>query len=137
MNVRMNIILSLCMLAVLASPVEADQIVVGHIVSPFYNVYRPQTREEIYSSYRALVEKRDGVNKAEARLIAQYEAVMRDLDHGYQVSKPKVTEETSSQWKVRIPSKFSINARKQPPDLIVVIDKTNGKVLSVGEQAGI
>ena len=121
------------MLAVLAFPVAADQIIVGPITSPFYNIYRPQTREEIHSSYRALVEKRDGVSKLEAQLIAQYEAVMRDLDNGYEVGKPKVIEETSSQWKVRIPSKFSINDHVKPKDVVIVIDKKNGKVLSVGE----
>jgi hypothetical protein len=126
--------LSLMLFFCLCPQVQSDSLLVGHIVSPFYNIYRPQTKEEIYSSYRVLVDLRDGVSQLEARLIAQYEAAVHDLDHGYEIGKPKVIEETSSQWKVRIPSKFSINDHKKPPDFIICISKQNAKILCFGEQ---
>lgn len=128
---NMNIILILAFL--IAVPrAHADRIIVGPMNNPFYDIYRPQTREEIYSSYRALVEKRDGVSELEARLIAQYELATRELEHGYQIAKPKVIAETESEWTVRFPSSFSINDHKLPPDFLVVIDKKNGRILSLG-----
>src|SRR6185436_3944850 len=99
---------------VAASAVWADRIIVSPIAPP-YDIYHPKDRGQIYSSYRMLVEKRDGITSLEARLIAQYEAVMHDLDFGYEVAKPKVIGETEQEWRVRIPSKFSINQNKRPP----------------------
>lgn len=123
------------MLAAISGTAYADRIIVGPNMSAFYDIYRPKTREEIYGSYRALVEKRDGISKIEARLIAQYEALLQGLDHGYDTAKPKVIKETSFEWTVRFPSKFSINDRKRPPDYIFVIDRNNGKVIFSGEKS--
>lgn len=128
-------VITICLISMSASfSVFADRIIMGSIAKPFYDVYRPKTREEIYASYRALVEKRDGISKLEAKLIAQYEAIMQDLDSGYDISKPKVIEETSSQWTIRFPSKFSINDHKRPADWIYVIDKSKGKIKFSGEK---
>lgn len=120
-------------LLMLSGGANADRILMGTISSPFYDVYRPKTREEIHTSYRALVEKRDGISKLEARLIAQYEAIQQDLDHGYDTSKPKIIDETSSEWTIRFPSKFSINDRQRPGDWIMIITKNGGKIIFSGE----
>lgn len=123
----MKILQWMLIMSIVCMPASyADSIIAGHLSHPFYDVYRPKTREEIYSSYRALVEKRDGISKLEARLIAQYEAVLRDLDHGYELGKPKVIKETGQEWTVRFPSKFSINDRRRPPDMLAVVDKKKG-----------
>lgn len=132
MTLRIFMIWALLMSA--AWTVHADRIIMGTLSSPFYDVYRPKTREEIYTSYRALVEKRDGITKMEALLIAQYEAVQKDLDHGYDTAKPRVIEETSKAFTVRFPSKFSINDRQRPADHIFIIDKENGRIIFSGEK---
>ena len=130
-------LIAIVLCVIFCSAAGADQILGWQNFSAFYNIYRPQTREEIYSSYRALVEKRDGISKLEARLIAQYEAVWRDLDHGYDIGKPKVVHETAEEWTVRFPSKFSINDRRRPPDMLAVINKANGKCrFADGDRAG-
>ncbi|MBP6343637.1 MAG: hypothetical protein KA403_06880 [Candidatus Omnitrophica bacterium] len=117
-----------------ASPlVQADRIIVGPNLTSFYDIYLPRTREEIYSSYFTLVEKRNGISKLEARLIAQFEVAAQDKDHGYQIGKPRVTEE-DGKWAVRFPSSFSINDRKKQPDILVLIDQENGNVLSLGKE---
>lgn len=122
------------MLLVMTVPIAyADRIIAAPNFSSNYNIYKPHTREEIYGSYRALVEKRDGITKLEAQLIAQFEAVMQDLDSGYDVSKPRVVKETSGEWTVRFPSKFSLIERRRPKDWTFVIDKDNGQVITSSE----
>jgi hypothetical protein len=130
---HVKIILSLIVLLTPPPAAQADRIISGSISAPFYDIYRPKTREEIYSSYFALVEKRNGISKLEARLIAQFEVVTREMDHGYQIAKPRVTE-GDGRWTVRFPSSFSINDRIQKPDLTVLIDTNNGKVISLGKE---
>jgi hypothetical protein len=122
----MRSILLLTVFAVWMAPSWADQIIVGPNNAPFYNIYRPQTRGEIYSSYHTMVEKRDGISKLEAQLIAQYEAIERDMDLGYETGKPKIIADTPDHWSVRFPSKFSISEHTRPPDVVVFIDKKYG-----------
>lgn len=124
---RYLIIAVTVMLVFIVPAVWADRIIVSPI-TPSYDIYHPKDRGQIYSSYRMLVEKRDGTSELEARLIAQYEAVQKDLDFSYDIGKPKVIAETPQEWRVRIPSKFSISQNKRPPDFMVCVDKKKGKI---------
>lgn len=111
-----------------SGPVEAGRFGGDDMSEHFYNIYRPQNRSQIYRSYRALVERRDGISELEARLIAQYEAVGRDMDTGYHLGKPRVADETAGQWTVRFPSKFSLTTHSLPPDLVMFVGKKDGNV---------
>src|SRR5689334_14155049 len=102
----MRIIILFLAVLFLSSPVHADRkLVFPNEVGP-YDIYNPKTRDQLYSSYRALVETRDGIDKLEARLIAEYEAVEHDLDLGYEVFKAKIISNDAKEWRVRLPSKF-------------------------------
>ena len=99
---------------------------------PFDDVTRPKNADEVRISYAMLVGPRDGVDKVEAKIIALYEMVQRHVDVGYDLSKPKITDAGGGQWQVRVPSYFSINQKKQPPDFLVCVDKKNGKISCFG-----
>ena len=96
----------------------------------------PKTREEIVISYRMLVDKRDGVNDYEAKIIAQYEAVEKYMDTQYDVSKPKIIDGMGNEWRVRLPAKFSVNQRLKSPDLLVCIDRKSGRVTCFSSKEG-
>src|SRR5690348_13501711 len=76
---------------------------------PFDDVKRPRTADEVEISYQMLVSRRDGINELEAKITALH-ALVRDRNEiGYQLGSPRIIEETADQWKVAIPSHFSIN----------------------------
>jgi hypothetical protein len=102
---------------------------------PFDDIHRPRTAEEVEISYQMLVNKRDGIDSLEAKMIALHEMVRAHQELGYQLDKPKIMAETQGEWKVRVPARFSINKDQRAPDFIVCVDKTKGKITCFAPEA--
>jgi len=99
---------------------------------PFDDVRRPKTADEVKISYQMLVSRQDGIDSTEAKILALYELVEARKELGYDLSKPGILAETAESWQVRIPSKFSINQNRRPPDFIVCVSKIKGKITCFG-----
>jgi hypothetical protein len=131
-NAMMRTVLSVVILLILTDPAAA----LGtnrFPFRPFDDVTRPKTSEEVKISYHMLVDKRDGADKLEAKLIALYAMVLERRELGYELGKPRV-EEAEGQWQVHIPSKFSINEGRRPPDFLVCVDKDRGNITCFAPQ---
>ena len=115
-----------------ASHAEAEDHIKILVPQRFHDITKPRTRAEVREVYRWLVDKKDGVDEKEAKLIAQYEATERKLEYDYDLSKPKVVGSSEKEFKVRLPSRFSLT--RPPREFIVCVDKKNGRVTSVKEE---
>ena len=120
---------------VISAKGEEPKRIINYPIVKFYDFNHPRTREEVLNAYPWRVDVKDGVDAIEARIIAQYEIINRDLDRDYDVTKAKVIEENNQQCVVQIPAKLSISYRKIPLRYLVTIDKRSGKVKSLEEDA--
>lgn len=99
------------------------------------NPTRPRTVYGVHKAYRSYVFRHDGINRREARIIAQYHLIEGDLQHAYDFRKPLIIEETEGFFSVRFPGKFSVMSKKVNI-FIYHIAKADGAVLAsfVAEQ---
>ncbi len=102
---------------------------------PFDDVKRPRTADEVKISYQMLVSPGDGINELEAKITALYALVREGKEIGYQLSSPRIIAETADQWKVAVPSHFSINQGKRGPEFEICVDKAKGKISCFGPAA--
>ncbi len=100
----------------------------GFPVKQFGDIREPRTRGEVHEKYNWLVDASDGIDKREAFLTAQKEAVDRELYRDYDWRKPRVHGETSGEWKIGLPGKFSLTSNSVAGLYIVCVDKKNGEV---------
>src|SRR5437016_1230992 len=101
-------------------------------IIPYYDFNHPRTKDQVLNAYPWRVNTADGVDDIEARIIAQYEIVVRGLDNDYEVGKVKIVKEDLKEFIVQIPAKVSVN-KKMAARYLVHIDKKDGKVLSLKE----
>jgi hypothetical protein len=126
-------LLSLLILLMLSCP--AGAVGIDRFPSrPFDDIRRPRTAQEVRVSYRTLVNRRNGIDSLEAKLVALYEMVESRQEIGYDLSKPKILAETANEWRVGIPSNFSINDHRKPADFTVCVDKAKGRITCFGPQ---
>lgn len=76
------------------------------------NPARPRTVSGVYRAYRSFVMPHNGIDRREARIIAQYRLIEDHRQTAYDFRKPKVVGETGEYFDVRFPGKFSIMSKK-------------------------
>ena len=99
------------------------------IITRYFDYNGPKTSDEVLNVYPWRVDVRDGVDRIEAKIIAQHELIVKDLDRDYDISKPKIIEENGQQWVVRIPAKFSMSNSKPAARYLIAVEKKSGKVI--------
>ena len=101
-------------------------------IIPYYNFNHPRTRDEVLNAYPWRVDVKNGVDAIEARIMAQYEMVIRDLDNDFEIAKVKIIKEDLNQFIVQVPTKISLS-KKTAFRYLITIDKKNGKIKSMVE----
>lgn len=82
------------------------------------------------NAYRSFVDRRNGIDGDEAKIIAQYHLIREDHYLSFDFRKPKITGQTSEYWSVRFPGKYSITHQKVN-NFIYDISRSDGKILNM------
>lgn len=96
------------------------------------NPFRPRTIYGVHKAYRSFVLRSNGVNKQEARIIAQYHLVKEHRQTDFDFRKPRLIQETDAYFAYRFPGKFSMMSKKVNI-FIYHVSKADGKILAAYE----
>lgn len=97
------------------------------------NPRKPRTIYGVHKAYRAFVFRKNGIDPAEARIIAQYRLIEEHREQGFDFRKPQLMTPTDDYYVVRFPGKYSVMFKKVNI-FIYHIGKTDGRILAGFEQ---
>lgn len=84
---------------------------------------------KVMHAYQFSVSKKDGVNREEARIIAQSEVIFRGYENDYYFTRPRLYPDTADQWTVEFyPVTKTFQEARVKPRVRVTIDKDDGQL---------
>ncbi len=93
------------------------------------NPYRPRTIYGVHKAHSSYVFRHNGINRREARIIAQYQLIEAHRQNAFDFRKPRVIGETGEYYAVRFPGKFSLMSKKVNI-FIYHVAKADGAILA-------
>ena len=86
-------------------------------------------KQEIARAYLTKINKKDGINRREAVLLAQNELLFLGRDHEYNINGPKIVSETPRLWIIHFPSlPKTFQEVLSKPELNILVEKKDGSV---------
>ena len=84
-------------------------------------------KAELMKDYLTKVSKADGIDRAEAVLLAKSQFIFRGHDKNYHLDRPRIVLDNSEYWTVKFdPINKTLKEVITKPDVYILIDKQDG-----------